>query len=426
MHNLKKDRIMLKKSLIALTVLTSATTMAGTTIKSMNATNIDRIVGGDESKPYSRPYQVSVQSTSGSHFCGGSIIAENLILTAAHCMEGVNGNSPDMQVRVGAHSLTDGSGQVIQVATTYTNQEYPNLSKDVALLKLAENITDKNAKALTLADSSFFNEKIKTGTPMVVSGWGTLTSGGQMPDKLMEVSVPYVTNEVCNSADAYNGTVQATELCGGLKEGGKDSCQGDSGGPLVVTAGDKFVQVGIVSWGEGCAVANKYGVYANVASLKDWIDNAAAGNEAPSGLAGDGDSGGEGGSGGEGTGEGNGEQSYLAYQTTISYSFDEEALALVLDVPEDINVLYVSTRGGEGDADINVELLSDNSDEPECDPELDYFCDFGGFDNVNFYQSANDDNDEMIIIERPMKGEWKISFSDFAEYKDVELVIFAH
>jgi len=427
MHNFKKDRIMLKKSLIALTVLTSATTMAGTTIKSMNTANIDRIVGGDESKPYSRPYQVSVQSTSGSHFCGGSIIAENLILTAAHCMEGVNGNSPDMQVRVGAHSLTDGSGQVIQVATTYTNQEYPNLSKDVALLKLAERITDKNAKALTLADSSFFNERIKTGTPMVVSGWGTLTSGGQMPDKLMEVSVPYVTNEVCNSAEAYNGSVQATEMCGGLKEGGKDSCQGDSGGPLVVTDGDKFVQVGVVSWGEGCAVANKYGVYANVASLKAWIDNAAAGNEAPSGLAGgDSGSGGEGGPDGEGTGEGNEEQSYLAYQTTIEYSFDEEALALVLDVPEDVNVLYISTRGGEGDADISAELLSDNSDELTCDPEFDYFCDFGGFDNVNFYQSANDGNDEVIIIERPIKGEWIISFSDFAEYKDVELVIFAH
>jgi len=164
---------MLRKSLIALTVLTSATSLAGTTIKSINSATEIRIVGGDETKPYSRPYQVSVQSTSGSHFCGGSIIAENLILTAAHCMEDVDGNSPDMQVRVGAHSLTDGSGQVIKVATTYTHQEYPNLSKDVALLKLAEKITDKNAKAIALADDAFFQKNIKAGTSLVVSGWGT-------------------------------------------------------------------------------------------------------------------------------------------------------------------------------------------------------------------------------------------------------------
>jgi len=412
---------MLRKSLIALTVLTSATSLAGTTIKSINSATEIRIVGGDETKPYSRPYQVSVQSTSGSHFCGGSIIAENLILTAAHCMEGVDGNSPDMQVRVGAHSLTDGSGQVIKVATTYTHQEYPNLSKDVALLKLAEKITDKNAKAIALADDAFFQKNIKAGTSLVVSGWGTLASDGQMPDKLMEVTVPYVTNDECNSAEAYNGQVQATEMCGGLKVGGKDSCQGDSGGPLVVKNGNDFVQVGVVSWGEGCAVANKYGVYANVASLKSWIDNAAAGNETPSGL--NGSEGGvdenEGGNGSEEMAQ----ESYFAFQETVSYQFDEEALALVLEIPEDINVLYIATRGGVGDIDINAELLSSGTEQENCEPENELYCDLSSIDT---YMSANEGNDEMIIIEFPMSGKWRISVSDINEYKDVELVIFAH
>ena len=410
--------IMLRKSLIAFTVLTSATTLAGTTIKSINSATEIRIVGGDETKPYSRPYQVSVQSTSGSHFCGGSIIAENLVLTAAHCMEGVDGNSPDMQVRVGAHSLTDGSGQVIKVVTTYTHQEYPNLSKDVALLKLAEKITDKNAKTLVLADDAFFQKNIKAGTKMVVSGWGTLASDGQMPDKLMEVMVPYVTNEVCNSTEAYNGQIQATEMCAGLKTGGKDSCQGDSGGPLVVKSGNDFVQVGVVSWGEGCAVANKYGVYANVASLKNWIDNAAAGNEDPSGLNGSTD--------GEGENEGGNEavqENYFAFQETISYHFDDEALEMVLELPEGINVLYISTRGGEGDADISAELLLNDAEQENCDPENDFYCDLSSIDT---YMSVNEGNDEMIIIEFPMPGEWRISVSDVNEYKDVEFVIFAH
>jgi len=409
---------MLRKSLIAFAVLTSTTALASTTIKSINSASEVRIVGGDEVKPYSRPYQVSVQSSSGSHFCGGSLIAPNLVLTAAHCMEGVDGNSPDMQVRVGAHSLTDGSGQVIKVATTYTHQEYPNLSKDIAILKLSEKTTNKNAKVITLADDTFFQSNIKAGTNMVVSGWGTLSSGGEMPDKLMEVTVPYVTNEVCNSTDAYNGEIQATEMCGGLKTGGKDSCQGDSGGPLVVQKGKDFVQVGVVSWGDGCAVANKYGVYANVASLKSWIDNAVAGNEAPSGLNSP-----EGGGDYEETEGQAGEENYFAFQETISHRFDEEALALYLELPEDVNVLYIATRGGEGDVDITAELLLNDEEQKNCDVESDSYCELQAID---IYTSEGDGNEEMIIIENPMQGEWKISLSDMSEYKNVEFVIFSH
>ena len=410
---------MFNKSLIALTVLTCSTAFAGTTIKSVSNSDTIRIVGGDESKPHLRTYQVSVQDTTGYHFCGGSIIGDDLVLTAAHCMEDVDGENPNMQVRVGAHSLSDNSGQAIQVATTYTNQEYPNLSKDVAVLKLAEKITDPNAKAIQLADQSFFDENIKTGTMMTVSGWGTLSSGGQSPDKLMEVDVPYVTNEVCNDADAYGGDVQDTEMCGGYKEGGKDSCQGDSGGPLVVPHGNGYMQVGVVSWGDGCADANKYGVYANVATLKGWIDSAMAGNEPASGLNGDNGSGG-GGDDGQGS---SGDETFFAFQETISYTVNDEALEFVLDVPEDVNVVYIATRGGEGDVDITAELISNEDDDGGFD--------FGGDDwwydiSMSYYVSDYEGNNELIIIERPTSGEWKISFSSVPEYSDVELTVFAH
>jgi len=413
---------MFKKSLLVLSMLTSVAAMADApTIKSIKASaplSDLRIVGGEEVSPHALPYQVSVQSTSGSHFCGGSIIADDMILTAAHCMEGVDGNSPNMQVRVGAHSLTDGSGQVIKVATTYTNQEYPNLSKDVAVLKLAEKITDKNTKIIKLADQSFFDAKVKVGTALKVSGWGTLTSNGSMPDKLMAVNVPYVSNEVCNSAEAYSGKVQATEICAGYKEGGKDSCQGDSGGPLVVKEGNDYVQVGIVSWGEGCADANKYGVYGKVDALKSWIDSAVAGNEAPSGLAGGGDGGGGDGSDG-GTGEA---ETFVAFQETVSFYGDEgeESMEFTLDIPEDINVLYIATRGGEGDVDLEVELQVNNNDNS-------YDDDFFNFDDMgNYYYSAQEGNDEMIIIERPAAGEWKVRLSDFTSYENVELTFFGH
>lgn len=409
---------MLRKSILSLLVLTSASAFAlpeatGIKIKSHNISDTVRIVGGEEVKPYSRPYQASIQGLDGSHFCGGSIVGKNLVLTAAHCMEGVNGESPQMQVRVGAHSLADGSGQTIKVATAYTNQEYPNLSKDVAVLKLVEEITDANAKAINLVDKTFFNNHIKEGTSLTVSGWGTLSSGGSMPDKLMAVDVPYVTNEVCNSAEAYGGQIQDTEMCAGYQKGGKDSCQGDSGGPLVFTKNNQFYQVGVVSWGDGCAAENKYGVYADVAALKTWIDSAIAGNEAPSGMAGGSDVGGEG---------EYAEETYMAFQETLSYTVGEEALAFVLEVPEGVNVIYIATRGGEGDVDITAELLA--TGEMDTGYETDDYLDFE-FDET-FLSSENIGNEEMIVIEFPQAGEWMISFSDFTEYKGVELTVFAH
>lgn len=409
---------MLNKSLIAIAVFTSASTFAGTSIKSISP----RIVGGEESKPYSRPYQASIQSTSGSHFCGGSIIGDDMILTAAHCMEGVDGNNPDMQVRVGAHSLTDGSGQVIQVATTYTHQEYPNLSKDVAVLKLTEKITNKNAQVIALADDAFFNATVTAGTSMTVSGWGTLQSGGQSPDKLQEVSIPFVTNEICNEASAYNGQIQDTEICAGYAQGGKDSCQGDSGGPLVVNDGNRLVQVGVVSWGDGCAVAEKYGVYANIASLRGWIDNAVSGNEAPSGMGGsDGSQTDE-----ETDSEFDSDNTFVALQDTISYTYDDEAMEFVVDVPEGINVLYIATSGGEGDVDIAAELL-ENDEQGDADIEDYQDFDFEEYDDsINYMVSAGEDNNEAIIIERPKSGEWKISLSSFTEYQNVEFTVFSH
>ncbi|BBN81773.1 hypothetical protein PA25_17580 [Pseudoalteromonas sp. A25] len=403
---------MLKKSLTAIAIMLSCSVTAGdasTKLKSQQFSDSIRIVGGNEATPHSRPYQVSVQSLGGEHFCGGSLVADNLVLTAAHCLEGVNGESPEIQVRVGAHSLKDGSGQAIVVDKTYTNQEYPGLSKDVAVLKLKEKITDKNAKVIKLAEPTFFNSTIKPGTSLAVSGWGTLSYGGQAPDKLMEVSVPYVSNAVCNSAQAYNGSVQDTELCAGFQKGGKDSCQGDSGGPLVYQRGSEFIQVGVVSWGEGCAQENKYGVYANVAALKSWIDSAMAGNEPVSGGGSDG-----------GTGNGDTEQTYLAIQETVNYKVGNDALQFVLDVPEGVNVVYIATRGGEGDVDVSAQYQ-----QPENDGNT-QANEFWFDEDITFYSSTNTGNDEMLVIEFPKAGEWLISLSDTSDFAKVELTVFSH
>ena len=101
----------------------------------------------------------------------------------------------------------------------------------------------------------------------VVSGWGTLSSGGSLPSQLQAVEVYITSRSACDRAYAIYDGITVNMICAGVTGGGKDSCQGDSGGPLVVNG----VLVGIVSWGNGCALAKYPGVYSNVATLKSFI-----------------------------------------------------------------------------------------------------------------------------------------------------------
>lgn len=103
-----------------------------------------------------------------------------------------------------------------------------------------------------------------------LSGYGTLSSGGSLAKVLMQVDVPIVSQSGCKRA--YGSSIHDSMVCAGLDGGGKDSCQGDSGGPLVCEDGGKFYLEGVVSWGSGCASPWKYGVYARVRYLRQWID----------------------------------------------------------------------------------------------------------------------------------------------------------
>lgn len=120
-------------------------------------------------------------------------------------------------------------------------------------------------------------------TPFV-AGWGTTREKGQQAPVLMEVQVPVISNRDCKDKydriGQYKGDIQFSDrvLCAGYRQGGKDSCQGDSGGPLMLPVhenGDKFpfYQIGVVSYGAGCARVNIPGVYANVQHYADWIKN---------------------------------------------------------------------------------------------------------------------------------------------------------
>ena len=107
------------------------------------------------------------------------------------------------------------------------------------------------------------------GTSCWITGWGTLKSGGSPPEILQQVSVPIVSRDRCDKA--YRNALHDSMICAGPDKGGKDSCQGDSGGPMVCKIGDRFYLQGVTSWGHGCASPGKFGVYAKVKYLLQWL-----------------------------------------------------------------------------------------------------------------------------------------------------------
>jgi len=226
-----------------------------------------RIVGGSVVERNELPYQISLQYY-GSHICGGTVLNENYIVTAGHCAE--VGSASTFSIVAGDHSLqnVDGTEQTRAVSRVIIHEEYDSwtIENDIALLKLTTPLT-LNAAVQSLPLAPEGHDATGNG---IVSGWGTLTSGGSLPDLLHKVAVPIVSDKECEEAYG-SGEIAASMICAGLDEGGKDSCQGDSGGPLVCSDVGASYLCGIVSWGYGCAVAGYPGVYTEVAYFSQWV-----------------------------------------------------------------------------------------------------------------------------------------------------------
>lgn len=233
-----------------------------------------KIVGGENALKGEIPYIVSLRSKSYGHFCGGSLIAQNWILTAAHCVRG----SKIDEVWIGLLDQKDQAGvEKIKPLKIIAHEKYntQTMENDFALIQLS---TNSSFAAIGLNSLEINIDDSIDAIPIMsmTSGWGaTKESSYGLPDLLQKVTVPLVSTTACNAAEAYKGKITDSMICAGYKAGGKDSCQGDSGGPLVTIDAETGVHtlIGVVSWGEGCARANKYGVYSKVNHAFDWIQS---------------------------------------------------------------------------------------------------------------------------------------------------------
>ncbi|KAF5896510.1 hyaluronan-binding protein 2-like [Clarias magur] len=268
---------------------TNTTTLEESTVKGefsecgkpQPSTITSRIFGGRKSKPGAYPWQASVQTRSRnstedfSHYCGGTVLNSCWVLTAAHCID----NTTEMQVLLGGVDLmkTEAADQTVEVEYYIMHENYTTTDRavynDIALLKLKPVSEDglcaretRFVKAACLPPGPFPDE-----TTCTISGYG-VTEKGSLSKQLLDTKVLLINQSRCMDEDVLGEVLDDSTFCAGRMQGGVDTCQGDSGGPLSCMQNNIHYVYGVVSWGYGCGIKNKPGVYARVTHFIDWIN----------------------------------------------------------------------------------------------------------------------------------------------------------
>ncbi|XP_044584591.1 proclotting enzyme-like isoform X2 [Cotesia glomerata] len=229
-----------------------------------------RVVGGQPANPKEWPWMVALIRRDSDQYCGGVLITDRHVLTAAHCLYGVK--IRNIIVRLGEYDFSrpdetrsmDFRVVDVKIHENFNPSSYEN---DIAILKINRPTIFNNyiwPICLPPEGTSFENKNA------IVIGWGSQYYAGPQSSILMEVPVPVWPKHRC--AHALAQRLPDTIICAGGYEGGRDSCQGDSGGPLLHQLGNgRWVNIGIVSWGIRCGDPGHPGIYTDVSSFLDWI-----------------------------------------------------------------------------------------------------------------------------------------------------------
>ncbi|XP_077582335.1 coagulation factor X [Stigmatopora nigra] len=233
-------------------------------------TGMTRIVNGKDCPPGECPWQALLIDEHNVGFCGGTILNEYIILTAAHCLN----HTHFITVRLGEFNLkaTEGTESDHYVESAFTHRMYrkDTFHNDIAILKLDKPIKfSRYILPACLPDTDFAENVLMKQLSGMVSGFGRLGENRDPSNILQRLSVPYVPLQTCKESSDFR--ISAHMFCAGYDKIAKDSCRGDSGGPHVTEYKNTYFVTGVVSWGEGCAREGKYGVYTQVSKFTKWI-----------------------------------------------------------------------------------------------------------------------------------------------------------
>ncbi|XP_038581517.1 coagulation factor VII-like isoform X1 [Micropterus salmoides] len=242
-----------------------------------------RLVGANHCPRGECPWQVLVQLNGSSH-CGGVLINADWVVTAAHCVHGIN--PQNLAVVAGEHHLDveEGTEQRIPVSLAVAHEAYVPATgdSDVALLQLSRPVTlNRHAIPICLPIKDFAERELLPVRYHTVSGWGKRTAGGNavkpsgppvvpVSPVIRKFPVPIIQNSQCSQRARFNFTDNM--LCAGYLEGQRESCRGDDGSPLVTLYGSTHFLTGVVGWGRGCSHPGYYGVYTKMANFVDWVE----------------------------------------------------------------------------------------------------------------------------------------------------------
>ncbi|PAA57754.1 hypothetical protein BOX15_Mlig019311g3 [Macrostomum lignano] len=243
-----------------------------------------RIINGYKAISGQFPWQVGIRlrlsSTQHQQWCGGTIISDRWIVSAAHCFEEHPKSSYMLRIGDVDNSMREKNEREMNVDLLIKHPGYtgnPEFDYDIALLRVKPDRLGYIKFHDTVQPACLPDRDLVPlpGTACHISGWGSI-GAYDPPKNLMAAKVPLIDHARCNQL--YLNRITQRMLCAGYEAGGIDSCQGDSGGPLVCSINGTYVLLGATSWGEGCAQPGAPGVYANVKNLREWIDQTIASN----------------------------------------------------------------------------------------------------------------------------------------------------